>query len=245
MLTLIAIGIIVIIGLIVRGVRAAARRGQVEGFENFAQSGTASFPLHPGEVVLVSLAARDLGSVRRLENDAISDEYPASFPLVACTSERLVIQMSVTDKTTDLTGSYPPRRPDLRRRIGEQFIGAERRVSSCEWEWQTISSIIAEGDTAGLAWQSERGSGAVVVTFMSVSDQARFVSAATSAITAARGRLDLQPAGPTVSQDDGSLDHAFAGAQVICSDCGTVIQPDDSFCTGCGVRVFRLEAADS
>jgi len=245
MFTLIAIGVIVVIGLIVRGVRAAARRAQVEGFESFAQSGMTSFPLREGEVVLLSLAARDLGAVRRLEDDVVSDEYPASFPLAACTSERLVIQMSVTDKTTDLTGSFPPRRPDLRRRIGEQFIGAERRVSSCEWPWPTISSVIAEGDTAGLSWQSDRGSGAVVVTFMSAADQARFVSAATGAITAARGRLQLQPAAASVSQDDGSWDYSFAGAQVICSDCGTVIQPDDSFCTGCGVRVFRLEAADS
>lgn len=245
MITLIAIGAILVIGLVVRGVRAAARRAEVGGFESFAQSGAASFPLHPGEVIQLSLAARDLGAVRRLENDSITDEYPASFPLVACTSERLVIQMSVTDKTTDLSGSFPPRRPDLRRRIGEQFIGAERRVSSCEWAWQTISSIIAEGDTAGLVWQSERGSGAVMVTFMSVSDQASFVSTATGAITAARSRLDLQPAAATVSHDGGSSECEFAGAQMICSDCGSVIQPDDSFCTGCGVRVIRLQAADS
>lgn len=245
MFTLIAIGVILVIGLIVRGVRAANRRAEVEGFETFAQSATASFPLHPGEVVQLSLAARDLGAVRRLENDTITDEYPASFPLVACTSERFVIQMSVTDKTTDVSGSFPPRRPDLRRRIGEQFIGAERRVSSSEWAWQSISSIIAEGDTAGLVWQSQRGSGAVMVTFMSTSDQARFVSTANAAITAARTRLELQPATATVSQDGGSFDYEFAGAQVICSDCGSVIQPDDSFCTGCGVRVIRLAVADS
>lgn len=245
MIVLISVGVILVIGLIVRGVRAATRRAEVAGFENFAQAATPSFPLQPGEVIQLTLAARDLGAARRLENDAVTDEYPASFPLVACTSNRLVIQMSVTDKTTDLAGSFSPRRPDLRRRIGEQFVGTERRVSSCEWTWETISSIIAEGDTAGLLWESERGSGAVMLSFMSVSDQARFVSTAAAAITAARGRVGLLPPEPVVTHDGGSVDYAFPGAQVVCADCGSVILPDDSFCTGCGVRVFRLATAES
>lgn len=245
MITLIAIGAILVIGLIVRGVRAATRRAEVSGFEAFAQSATASFPLQQGEVIQLTLAARDLGAVRRLENDAITDEYPGSFPLVACTSARLVVQMSVTDKTTDLTGVFRPRRPDIRRRIGEQFSGDDRRVSSCEWDWATISSVIAEGDTAGFLWHNERGSGAVVLTLMSLPDQARFVSTAIAAITAARGSLGIQPSAPVVTQDDGSVDYAFPDAQVICSDCGSVILPTDGFCTGCGVRVVRLAGADS
>ena len=245
MTALIVLAVGLVIGLIIRGVRSANRRAEVAGFETFAQAAAPSFPLQPGEVVQLTLAARDLRAARRLENDAIADEYPASFPLVACTSSRLVIQMSITDKTTDLAGSFSPRRPDLRRRIGEQFTGADRRVSGCEWEWETISSIIAEGDTAGLLWESERGSGAVMLTFMSPSDQAHFVSTATGAVSAARARLGLLPPGPVVTQDGGSSDYGFAGALVICAECGTVIAPEDSFCTGCGVRVFRLAAAES
>ncbi len=245
MIVVIAVVAILVIGLIIRGVRAADRRAEVAGFETFAEAAAASFPLQPGEVVQLTLAARDLRAARRLENDAITDEYPSSFPLVVCTSSRLVIQMSVTDKTTDLAGSHPPRLPDLRRRIGEQFAGAERRVSSCGWPWETISSIIAEGDAAGLLWGSERGSGAVMLTFMSIPDQARFVSTAIAAITAVRGRLALLPPAPVATQDGGSLDYSFPGAQVLCSDCGSVILTEDSFCTGCGLRVVRLAEAES
>ena len=245
MTVLIVCVVILVIGLIVRGVRAANRRAEVAGFESFAQTAPPSFPLQPDEVVQLTLVGRDLRAARRLENDAITDEYPSSFPLVACTSSRLIIQMSVTDKTTDLAGSFSPRRPDLRHRIGEQFIGPDRRVSCCEWGWETISSIIAEGDTAGLLWQSERGSGAVMLTFMTVPDQARFVSTATASITAARGRVGLLPFEPLVTQDGDRSDHAFPGARTVCADCGSVVLPEDSFCTGCGVRVFRLEAAES
>jgi hypothetical protein len=245
MTALIVLTVALVVGLIIRGVRAANRRTEVAGFEAFAQDTAPSFPLQPGEVVQLTLAARDLRAARRLENDAIADEYPSSFPRVTCTSNRLVIQMSVTDKTTDLAGSYPPRLPDLRRRIGEQFVGAERLASSCEWPWETISSIIAEGDTAGLLWQGERGSGAVMLTFMSVSDQARSVSVAIAAIAAVRGRLGLLPTAPVVAHDGGGSEYSFPGARVLCSECGSVILADDSYCTGCGVRIFRFAAAES
>lgn len=246
-MTVLVVSIIIIaIGLIVRGVRAANRRQELAGFQEYASVAAPAFPLQAGETVELAIAARDLRAARRLEDDAISDEYPASFPLVVCTANRLVVQMSVTDKTTDLSGSFPPRRPDLRRRIGEQFIGADRTVSSCEWPWETIGSLLADGDTAGLVWESERGSGAVMLTFMSPADQARFVSAALTAITSARTRVGLLPAEAVRTQDGDSgtgSDYAFPGAHVLCADCGTLISPEDRFCTGCGIRVFRLAEA--
>jgi len=245
MTVLIVCVVILLIGLIVRGVRASNRRQEVAGFQEYASSGHVSFPLMAGERVDLTVAARDLRAARRLEDDAITDEYPASFPLVTCTSTRLVVQMSVTDKTTDLTGSFPPRRPDLRRRIGEQFLGADRSVSSCEWPWETISSVVAEADTCGLVWDSERGSGAVMLSFMSPSDQTRFVTSAVAAIASARTRVGLLPAAADRTQDGGRSDFEFPGAQVDCADCGAVVAREDRFCTGCGIRVVRLEGADS
>jgi hypothetical protein len=233
------------IGFIVRALRASRRRQEMAAFETHASSATPAFPLRSDEMITLTLAARDLGALRKIVDDTIADEYPSSFPLVACTTERLVIQMSVTDRTTDLTGSIPPRKPDLRERIGEQFAGVERRVSSCEWPWATISSLIAAGDTAALLWASERGSGAVTLTFISASDQARFVTTAVAAITTARTLDGIFPAEPTRIVDDDTVDSTFAGARVLCSDCGVTIFTEDYYCTGCGVPVFRLEPADS
>jgi hypothetical protein len=236
--------IAIVIGLIIRGVRAANRRQEIAGFQDYASSGSPRFPLEPGESILTTVAARDLGAARRLEDDAIKDDYPSSYPLVACTSARLVVQMSVTDRTTDLSGTFPPKRVDLRRRIGEQFE-SDQRVSSCEWPWQSISSVIAEGDTAALLWESERGSGAVMLTFMSQQDGSQFVSTALGAISAVRARLGLLPGEPSHMMAGGSNEYSFVGAQMICSDCGTVIESEERFCIGCGIRVIRLEAADS
>lgn len=233
------------ISLIIRGVRAANRRQQIAGFQSYASTASPTFPLEPGESIITTIAARDLGAMRRLEDDAIKDDYPSSYPLVACTSARLVIQMSVTDRTSDLTGSFAPRRVDLRRRIGEQFGGADQRVSSCEWPWQSIASVIAEGDAAALLWENERGSGAVTLTFMNLQDRSLFVSTALRAISAARAQLDLLPAEPSHTVDAGSNEYSFADAQTICSACCTVIASDERFCVGCGVRVFRLEVAES
>jgi hypothetical protein len=239
--------VVIVIGVIVRAVRASNRRAETAGFQSYATTAKPAFPLQPGEAITLSVAARDLGAARRLAGDAITDEYPGSFPLVSCTSTRLVIQMSVTDRTTDLVGTYPPKRPDLRHRIGEQFAGADRRVSSCEWPWQTISSIVAEGDTVALLWGSQLGSGAAMLTFNSVGDQARFLTVAVAAIAASRTRADIVPPEPTRTVDDGSSssEFDFPGAQIFCSDCGTVILTEDRFCTGCGERVFRLEPAGS
>lgn len=234
-----------VISLIVRGVRAANRRQQIAGFQSYASTASPTFPLESGESIITTIAARDLGAMRRLEDDAIKDDYPSSYPLVACTSARLVVQMSVTDRTTDLAGSFAARRVDLRRRIGEQFGGADQRVSSCEWPWQSISSVIAEGDAVALLWESERGSGAVMLTFMNQQDLSQFVSTALGAISAARTQLGLLPAEPSHTVDAGSHDYSFTGAQTICSDCGTVIESNERFCVGCGVRVFRLEVAES
>jgi len=234
-----------VIGLIIRGVRASNRRQQIAGFQSYASTASPAFPLAPGETIITTIAARDLGAMRRIQDDAIKDDYPSSFPLVACTSTRLVIQMSVTDRTTDLGGSFVARRVDLRRRIGEQFADADQRVSSCEWPWQSISSIVAEGNTAALLWESERGSGAVMLTFMNDQDQDNFVSTAVAVISATRAALGFIPAEPSHAIEGGSNDYSFTGAQTICSDCGTVIEADDRFCVGCGVRVYRLEAAES
>jgi hypothetical protein len=225
-----------VIGVIVRGVRASNRRQQIVGYQSYASTASPAFPLDSGETIITTIAARDLGAMRRIEDDAIKDDYPSSFPLVACTSTRLVIQMSVTDRTTDLAGSFAARRVDLRRRIGEQFGDADQRVSSCEWPWQSIASIIAEGNAAALLWESERGSGAVMLTFMNEQDQGSFVSTAVAVITATRSKLGLMPADPSHTIDGGSNDYSFTDAQTICSDC---------FCVGCGVRVYRLEAAES
>jgi hypothetical protein len=244
MTVLIVCVIIIVIGVIVRAVRASNRRQEVAGFQEYASAAAPAFPLEPGEVIRLTVAARDLRAARRLENDAVTDEYPSSFPLVACTSTRLVIQMSLSDRTTDLTGSFPPRIPDLRRRIGEQFSGAERAASSCEWRWEAITSILAEGDTVGVLWESERGSGAVMLTFMSPADQSRFVSTAVTAITDARTRVGILPAA-TQQLDGASTDYVFPGAQLICSECATIITLEDRFCTGCGTRVFRFAGAES
>jgi hypothetical protein len=233
------------IGFIVRAVRASGRRQEMAAFEVHASSAAPAFPLRSGEVITLAVAARDLGALRRLVDDTIADQYPSSFPLVACTSERLVIQMSVTDRTTDLTGLIPPRRPDLRHRIGEQFTSADHQVSSCEWPWATISSLIAAGDTAGLLWESERGSGAVTLTFMSVGDQTRFVTTAVAAITTARSLEGILPVEPARIVDGETVTSTFAGARVLCSDCGAPIPMEDRYCTGCGVLVFRLARADS
>jgi hypothetical protein len=243
MTALIIIAIAATISLIIRAVRASNRRQEVAGFQSYASAASPAFPLEPGETVTLSVAARDLSAARRLENDQVADEYPGSFPLVVCTSTRLVVQMSVTDKTTDLNGSYPPRRPDLRRRIGEQFIGADRRVSSCEWPWQTVDTVLAQGDTAGLMWVSERGTAGLRLTFMSIADQNRFVTTALAAISAARARIGIVPSDATPGVDN--TEYLFPGAQVICADCGTVIDAGDQFCTGCGIHVFRLENAGS
>jgi hypothetical protein len=237
--------IVIVISGIIRGVRAANRRQEIAGFQSYAGTAVPTFPLEVGESIVTSLAARDLGAVRRIEGDAIKDDYPSSFPLVACTSARLVIQMSVTDRTTDLSGSFPPRRVDLRRRIGEQFSGTDHRISSCAWPWQSISWVVAEGDTSALLWENERGSGAVLLTFMTLQGQSQFVSTALAAISAARSRLGFEPAQPSHTADGTSHDYSFRSAQTICSDCGTVIDPVERFCTGCGIRVFRLEAAES
>jgi hypothetical protein len=246
MLYLAILIVAIVIGVIVRAVRASNRRAEMAGFQNYASTAAPAFPLQPGETVTLSVAARDLGAARRLEGDAITDEYPGSFPLVSCTSLRLVIQMSVTDRTTDLDGSHPPKRPDLRHRIGEQFVGSDRRVSSCEWPWETISSMMAEGDTAALLWESQLGSGAAMLTFNSVADQARFVTVAVAAISASRTRHGLLPADPTRTVDDSAgTEYSFPGAQVTCSDCNATILPEDRFCTGCGEHVFRLEPAGS
>ncbi len=245
MIWLIVCIVVIVISLIIRGVRAANRRQEIAGFQSYAGAAVPTFPLEVGESIIISLAARDLGAVRRVEDDAIKDDYPSSFPLVACTSARLVVQMSVTDRTTDLAGSFPPKVVDLRRRIGEQFAGTDHRVSSCAWPWQSISSVVAEGDTAALIWENERGSGAVLLTFMSLQDQGQFVSTALAAIAAARARIGFEPAQPSHTADGTSHDYSFPSAQTICSDCGTVIDPAERFCTGCGIRVFRLEAAES
>ena len=242
MTVLIVCAVIVVIGLVVRGVRAANRRQQVAGYEEYARSAAPAFPIAEGENVLLSLAARDLGAARRLENDAIRDDYPGSFPLVVCTDTRLVVQMSVTDRTTDLAGSYPPRRPDLSHRIGEQFSGADRRVSSCYWPWETIDSIVSDSSSAGLTWTDERGAGAVMLGFLTPADQQRFLACALSAVTAARTRLGMLPAS-AVRTVDGSVTDTFAGARVECSACGAVIDSGDRFCTGCGAHIVRLEAA--
>lgn len=233
-----------VIGLIIRGIRGANRRQQIAGFQSYASTAAPTFPLAPGETILATFAARDLGAVRHIEDDAIKDDYPSSFPLVACTSARLVVQMSVSDRTTDLAGSFPATRVDLRFRIGEQFTGTDHRVSSCEWPWQSISSIVAESNAAGLLWNNEHGTGAVMLTFLTPQDQSQFLTAALDVISAVRTRFGLVPAQPTRTIDGNSTDYSFADAQMICSDCGTVIEPAERFCTGCGVRVFRLEAAE-
>jgi hypothetical protein len=245
MIWLIAVIVILSIGAIVRAVRAANRRQEMASFQTYASTAEPAFPLRTSESVLLAVAAHDFGAVRRLADDVITDEYPASFPLVACTSERLVIQMSVTDRTTDLNGSFPPRTPDLRHRIGEQFLGAERRISSCEWPWACVASIVASGDSAGFLWANERGSGAVTLSFMSVGDQARFVTTATAAIASARMREGITPIDPTRIQDDGDVEYLFPEARILCSDCGATILSGDQFCTGCGYQIFRLETAES
>jgi hypothetical protein len=237
--------VVIAISLIVRGVRAANRRQEIAGFQSYASTAVPTFPLEPGESIITTIAARDLGAMRRVQSDAIKDDYPSSYPLVTCTSARLVVQMAVTDRTTDLAGSFPPGRVDLRRRIGEQFGGTDRRVSSCQWSWQSISWVIAESDTAALLWECERGSGAVTLTFNNQQDQSQFISTSLGAISAARTRLGLLPVEPGHTTDGTSHDFSFPNAQTICSDCGTVIDPAERFCTGCGIRVFRLEAAES
>lgn len=242
MTVLIVCLVILAIGLVIRGIRAANRRQEVAVYQDYASTAGPAFPLADGERLLLSLAARDLGAARRLENDAIRDDYPGSFPLVACTDARLVVQMSVTDRTTDLGGSHPPRRPDLTMRIGEQFSGGDRRVSSCYWPWETIDSVVYEGDTAGLTWADEHGAGAVMLGFLTPADQQRFLACALPAITNVRNRLGLTPGSP-VRSVDGSVTDSFPGARVECSTCGALIESSDRFCTGCGAHVVHLEAA--
>jgi hypothetical protein len=234
--------VVLVIGLIIRGVQAANRRAEVAGFQSFAGSASSSFPFEPGENIELALVARDMGAMRRLQDDAVKDDYPSSFPLVSCTSFRLVVQMSVTDRTTDLVGSFPPIRTDLRRRIGDQF-GSDRQVSSCSWRWEMFSSVLTAGETVGLIWTNERGVGTLALTFLAPTDRSRFISAALNAISAARSRAGLIPIEPAI--DAAGPDYLFADARVICSDCGAVINAEDRFCTGCGVLVTRLEGVES
>lgn len=244
MIWLIVVISILLIGAISRAVRASHRRQEMASFQTYAKIVENTFPLHAGESITFTVAARDLGAVRRLASDTITDDYPSSFPLVTVTTERLVIQMSVSDRTTDLIGSFPPRRPDLAQRIGEQFLGGERGISSSEWPWICVSSVMAEADTAGVLWANECGSGAVTLTFMSIADQNRFVTTATSAMTAARSLAGIVPAEPVPTSDGGTVEYDFPNARVLCSNCGSVILAEDHFCTGCGCRIVRFQTAE-
>ncbi len=203
------------------------------------------FVLTDGERVVLSLVARDLGAVRNLASDSTTqDAFPASFPLVFCTSQRLVVLMSTTDRPTAITGTYPARQPNLRERIGEQFDESNGRfVSSASWRWETIGMMVAEGREVGLSWTDREGVGIALLGFVDATDLGHFVTESIGLIGACRGRAGISPSAPASSTEGAQTTYTFEHPLVTCATCSTPIADSDRFCTGCGAVVARMEHA--
>lgn len=247
---LIILFVFVAVGLLIRLViRPALRRSSAASdlslFRNHLAGLQPPFALNVCETVALSLVARDLGAIRNIVGESpTEDAFPGAFPLVFCTSDRLVVLMSTTDRPTAITGTYPAREPNLHERIGEQFDDANGRfVSSASWRWESIGMIVAEDRNVGLSWTDREGVGVVLLAFTDVSEQGRFVNQAVTLTESCRRRAALSPEGPQIDTEFGQTTFSYKDPLVTCSSCSTRIVAGDRFCTGCGAPVGRMEHA--
>jgi hypothetical protein len=239
-------GIALLIRLvIVPAMRRSSSATDLATYRHHLASLQPPFPLGTGETVIQSQVARDLGAIRNVVGESpTEDAFPASFPFVYCTSDRLVVLMSTTDRPTAITGTYPARQPDLRHRIGEQFDDSNGRfVSSTSWLWESVGIVVAKDCNAGLAWMDGEGVGVVMLAFPEVAEQGRFVNQAVALIQSRRRRAALTPEPPEVETEDGQATFTFTDPLVACSKCSTPIVTGDRFCTGCGAPIARMEHA--
>ena len=245
-ITVVMLGIALLIRFVIRpAVRSARAAADLSQFQHHLAALATPFALTARETVTLSFVARDLGAIRNVAGESpTEDSYPASFPLVFATSERLVVLMSTTDHPTAISGIYPARQPNLRFRIGEQFDGATGgSVSSASWRWETVGMVVAEEREVGLSWTDGQGVGVVLLSFMDTSDQSRFVMQATAAIRGCRASSVLLPADPETTVEGAQTTFTFDKPMIICSRCSTAVADGERFCTGCGARVARMEDA--
>jgi hypothetical protein len=237
-------GIALLIRLvIVPALRRSSAASNLSLFQHHLAGLQPPFALNPDETVLLAQVGRDLGAVRSVVSESpTEDSYPGCFPLVYCSSQRLVVLMSTTDRPTAITGVYPVRQPDLHQRIGEQFEGSNGRfVSSASWRWETIGMVVAEDSEVGLSWTDRDGVAAVLLSFVNPSDRIRFVDQAIALIRERRSQLTLVPEDPETVAEGAQTTFTFANALVTCSTCSTSIATGDRYCTGCGAPVTRME----
>jgi hypothetical protein len=246
LIPVIVLVVVLFIRLVIQpAMRRSGAASDLSMFQHHLANLQPPFTRNPGETVALSFVARDLGAVRSIVGESpTEDSFPGSFPLVFCTSQRLIVLMSTTDRPTAITGTYPARQPNLHHRIGEQFDGATSRiVSSASWRWETIGMVVAEDRSVGLSWQDREGAAVVLLAFIDVDEKNRFVDQAAALIEVCRRDASLSPAGAEIETEGDQTTFTFADPLVTCSSCDTTIVAVDRFCTGCGAPVTRMENA--
>jgi hypothetical protein len=244
--SIVVLAIVLLIRLVIQpALKRSSNASDLSRYQHHLSGLRPPFALHSGETVIASLVARDLGAVRGVTGESpTEDAFPASFPLVYCTSERLVVLMSTTDQPTAITGTYPAHQPNLHHRIGEQFGESNGRyVSSASWRWAQFGMVVADDREVGLSWSDREGAAVVMIGFVEAGDLARFVNHATALVQEDRIRAVATPGEAHVVTDGTETTFTFEGPLVICATCSTTLADGDRYCTGCGAPVARKELA--